>query len=137
MSISSGPASAPFLCWSQNPPVSLLELLSLCTHLPSLLLQGLLQVCFPLFSSAQGAATAPPQSHCSCCCPGLCLVLSVLSSLLWLSHPLTVLIAFPNARLSSFSNFSCIIFEIDPIKFLPFSMSSPALKAKSFVASCS
>lgn len=69
-------------------------------------------------------------AHCSLGSP-------VLSSLLWLSHPLTVLIAFSNARLSSFSNFPCIIFEIDPIKFLPFSMSSPALKAKSFVASCS
>lgn len=62
---------------------------------------------------------------------------TVLSSLLWLSHSLTVLIAFSNTRLSSFSNFSCIIFVIDPIKFLSFSMSSPALKAKSFVVSCS
>lgn len=61
---------------------------------------------------------------------------TVLSSLPLLSHSLTVLIAFSNARLSSFSIFSCIIFEIDPIKFLSFSMSSPALKAKSFV-SCS
>lgn len=62
---------------------------------------------------------------------------TVLSSLLCLPHSLTVLIAFSNARLSSFSNFSCIIFVIDPIKFLSFSMSSPALKAKSFVVSCS
>lgn len=50
-------------------------------------------------------------------------------------------VAFPNcsssnARPSSFSNFPCIVFEIDPIKFLSCSMSPPALKAKAIVVSC-
>lgn len=103
--------------------------------LPCLLLQGMLQVCCPSFSSVPGHCHSSSSEPLQLPRPALCQ--SVPSSLLWLSHPLTVLIAFPNARLSSFSNFPCIIFEIDPIKFLPFSMSSPALKAESFVASCS
>lgn len=64
-------------------------------------------VVFSFISLCPGLAVP---GHCHSSCPGLRLVLPVLSSLLWLSHPLTVLIAFPNAGLSSFSNFFLILF---------------------------